>query len=137
MELTTEINKIFGQEMAKLYAEKIREEDLVQKAIDIWHELNKTQNEWGDRRKSKFEIELEGLVMARFGEACKKILDTEEVKADIERQSKDIIAKIREETERKIIDRTSDVLARMYGGNEFGYGLKGAIQETVMEMSRH
>ena len=40
MELNAEMNKIFGQEMAKLFAATISEEELQRKARDVWKNLN-------------------------------------------------------------------------------------------------
>ena len=39
MEINAEMNKVFRQEMAKLFAATINEEELMQKARQIWNNL--------------------------------------------------------------------------------------------------
>ena len=40
MEINAEMNKVFGQEMAKLFAATINEEELMHKAQQVWNNMN-------------------------------------------------------------------------------------------------
>lgn len=55
MELNAEMNKIFGQEMAKLFAATISEEELQRKAREVWKNLNLREDSWGGRREPEIE----------------------------------------------------------------------------------
>ena len=61
MEINTEINKIFGEEMGKLFAAKISDEELEQTAERVWKKMNEeTIDTWNGRKKTKrLRLELE------------------------------------------------------------------------------
>ena len=56
MEINAEMNKVFGQEMAKLFAATINEEELKEKAQEVWHEMNyQERSYYNSRTNSKIE----------------------------------------------------------------------------------
>lgn len=132
MEINTEINKIFGQEMAKLFADSIDEAELKAKAKDAWREINRTSDGWGTRRNSDIETMIKNELISRVKAEITEILATEEVKIDIHNRAQEIINEVRKRTEESIIERTSKMLADLYCAdvnfnfkNYMGYGMSG------------
>ena len=91
MEISTEINKIFGQEMAKLFAEQISE-DLRREAVNSY--------------------------LDRFKDEVNKYLESEEAKIDIQTEARKLVDEIRETARKKIIEKASNALVSVYSGNE-------------------
>lgn len=116
MEINTEINKIFGQEMAKLFADSIDETELKEKAKYAWKEINKTTDNYNlwNRRDSDITTMIKNELLSRVKNEVNAILATEEVQIDIHNMAQEIINKVRERTEENIIERTSKMLADLY-----------------------
>ena len=114
MEINTEINKIFGQEMAKLFADSIDETELKQKAKDAWQEINRTTDAWWNRKDSDINTMIQNELLSRVKNEVNAILATEEVQIDIHNRAQEIINEVRKRTEERIIDRTSNMLADLY-----------------------
>lgn len=132
MEINTEINKIFGQEMAKLFADSIDETELKEKAKDAWKELNITTDRWWNRKDSDIEIMIKNEFLSRVKNEVNAILATEEVQIDIHNRAQEIINEVRKRTEESIIERTSKMLADLYCADAnfkfkdyMGYGMSG------------
>ena len=137
MEISTEINKIFGQEMARLYAEKISDEEMLKVAQACWRSMltDNAGNSW-NRRETEVDKIIKRELDKKLSAACEKILSSEEAQIDIEKKAKEMIEKIRQQAEEKIIERTSDVITRLYTGSEMGLNLRGYIQQVIMESLR-
>lgn len=136
MELGAEVNKIFGSEMAKLFAEKISEEELTTKASEIWNQLIKSTGSGYFREKPEIEKLVQKAILERMNEAIQKYLDQEDIQIDIDKRAKEIVEEIRKEAEKKIIDRASESLAIIYARNSEGFGLKGYICNTIEDVMR-
>ena len=135
MEISAEINKVFGTEMAKLFAEKITEEEMQQYARKAWSELNKKDNSYFASGQSKLEDMVQKEVAKRLQEQIEAFLDTETVKADIQAEAEKIVTKIRERTAEKFIEEASNMLA----GISTGYGgrtIRSSVEEIVRDMTR-
>lgn len=132
MEINTEINKIFGQEMAKLFADSIDETELKEKAKEAWKEINRTTDDWWNRRDSDIDTMIKNELLSRVKNEVNAILATEEVQIDIHNRAQEIINEVRKRTEENIIERTSKMLADLYCAdvnfnfkNYMGYGMSG------------
>ena len=136
MEISTEINKIFGQEMARLYAETISEKEMVEFARTCWRNMLYDKSSGWTNRESEAEKVIRRELEKKLSAACEKILSSEEAQIDIEKKAKEMIDKIRQQAEEKIIERTSDVITRLYTGSEMGLNLRGYIQQVIMESLR-
>ena len=89
MEISAEINEIFGQEMAKLFAAQVSDTELENTARACWREItqdNRYYNESSDLNKAIRQIYLK-----RIEEAANKILDSEEGQKDTEAQAREIV----------------------------------------------
>jgi len=74
MELNTEINKVFGEEMAKIFAATISEEEIKEKADKIWKDLNNKIDRWGSRSDSALEAEVKRVLLDELHEKIKEII---------------------------------------------------------------
>ena len=133
MEISAEINKILGQEMARLYAETISEEEMLEVASRYWRNMLYDKSSGWSNRESEAEKVIKRELEKKLVIACEKVFSSEEVQIDIEKKAKEMIDEIRKSAEEKIIERTSDVLAGLYTGNEMGLNLKGYIQQVILE----
>lgn len=132
MELNAEINKVFGQEMAKLFATQISEDEMHRAAGQAWSMLNR--EEWIN---GKHTTELKDLTMVaiknNLTEEIKNITNSEEFKDECKKLAEEIVKDIREETHKKVVEEVSNRLAGMSLGYQ-GIGLAGLIEETVVNM---
>lgn len=123
MEINTEINKVFGTEMAKLFAGSISEEQLKETAEKIWIDLNKSEKDaWGKRRDSDIERYVKEIIKDRLYEKIKAILAEPVNEELIEKHAREMVAKAREAGEEIIIrdmakNYASNILS-VYGRNE-------------------
>ena len=73
MEISTEINKIFGEEMAKIFANRISDEELEETARKIWDDMNLEKRNWSGARE---EPEIKNLVIIWLKTYCRCIVVT-------------------------------------------------------------
>ena len=132
MELNAEINKVFGQEMAKLFATQISEDEMHRAAGQAWSMINR--EEWIN---GKHTTALKDLTMVaiknNLAEEIKNITNSEEFKDECKKLAEEIVKDIREETHKKVVEEVSNRLAGMSLGYQ-GIGLAGLIEETVVNM---
>jgi len=138
MEISAEVNKIFGTEMAKMFAEQISEEEMQKYAKDAWKLLtSKPSSQWVSfgTQPSQLENMVKKEVAKRLQAQIEAFLDTETVKADIQAEAEKIVTKIRERTAEKFVEEASNMLAGIstgYGGKSLRY----SVQEIVSDMMK-
>lgn len=104
MEINTEINKVFGNEMARLFASSISEEQLKETAEKIWNDMNKSERDtWGKRRDSDIERYVKEIIKDRLYEKIKAILAEPINEELLEKRAREMVAKAREAGEEIII----------------------------------
>lgn len=118
MEINAEINKIFGQEMAKLFAEQISEEELRQEAVKSYNYLRNKNYSSIYSSDSEFDRYLKGAILDRFKDEVNKYLETEQVQIDIQTEARKLVDEIRETAKKKIIEKASNALVSVYSGND-------------------
>ena len=130
MEINTEINKVFGTEMAKLFAGSISEEQLKETAEKIWIDLNKSERDaWGKRRDSDIERYVKEIIKDRLYEKIKAILDEPINEELLEKHAREMVAKAREAGEEIIIRD----MARNYATNILSvYNRNEAVVNEVL-----
>ena len=127
--ITTEINRLVGQEIAKVYAGSITETEMKNTAARIWNEFTSS----GTRRYREYttaeELIRKAMVDA-LNEEVRKLTNTDEFRLRILGMASDIVDEVVAETRRKIIDGVSDRLAQLSCGYG-GMGLDTLIMETI------
>ena len=137
MELNTEINRVFGQEMAKLFAAQISEEELLKKARQVWADINNTGNSYWNK-DSDLVKEIKAQYSSRMKEEVNKIMETPAFKDQIQMDAKKFVDEMVQETRRKMINEVSNRMAGIWlngYGSDGGPSLKQAIEQTVIEMA--
>lgn len=134
MELNAEINKVFGQEMAKLFAAQISEEELNKTAKEAWRKLTSKGNGYWDT-ESEADRMVKASLANSFKEEIAKVVESEEFKKDIETRAIQIANEIKEETHRKLIDEVSSRLVMLSTGYG-GFDLRNYIEYVVNECVR-
>lgn len=103
MEINTEMNKIFGQEMAKLFAATIDEEELKQKAQQVWLNLNKSEWSYNSRTNSEIEKYIKDQILNRLYEKIITILKEPINEEAFEKKAREMVDKARRAGEETII----------------------------------
>ena len=119
MEINAEINKIFGTEMAKLFAEQISEEELRNSAIESYNKLRTVNRSpaYYATNDSDFDKYLKAAIFDRFKEEVNKYLQTEQIQIDIQKEAEKLVNDVREKAREKILERASNALVEIYTGN--------------------
>lgn len=132
MELNAEINKVFGQEMAKLFAAKFSEEEMERYANVAWKSLiDKGSGYWNN--ESEIDKAVKRAMLDTMQEKIKEITETEAFQNNMSELAKTIVNEIIDKTHEKMVESVSDRLAAMSTGYG-GVGLTYLIEQTVMEM---
>lgn len=132
MEINAEINRVFGQEMAKLFASQISEEELVSTAKRIWREMNTDSSPRWNKQGSDIDRAVKAALKERVLEEVKAITETDKFKEEAKERAEKIVQEIQEATHVKIVEEVSSRLAGMSVGG-YGMGLRGMIEQVIME----
>lgn len=105
MELSAEVNKIFGQEMARLFADQISEDELKAKAEKVWNGLVRAESKPWQYGHTEPELEryIREEIVTRTLDKVKEILKEPESEEEIEKRVRQMVAKAREVAEEAII----------------------------------
>lgn len=134
MELNAEINKVFGEEMAKLFAAKFSEEEMERYANNAWKTLaNRGNSYWNN--ESEIDKAVKRAMLDKMQEKIKEVTGTEEFQNNMSALAKTIVDEIIDETHKKMVESVSTQLAMLSTGYS-GYGLNSLIEETVMRMMK-
>lgn len=135
MELNTEINKVFGKEMAKLFAASISEEEMMSAAKKAWQELNHRESSYWNCNDSEVDKLIKSECLNRLKEAVYKITSTEEFQKQMSSLAKQIVEEIIDETHKKTVNEVSNRLAALSTGYH-GMGLASLIEQVVQGMMK-
>ena len=103
MEINAEMNKVFGQEMAKRFAATISEEELQKKAEDVWVELNKSEWSYGSKKRSEIESCIREQIINRLYTKIEEILKEPINEEVLEKKAREMVDKARRAGEEAII----------------------------------
>ena len=103
MEINAEMNKVFGQEMAKLFAATINEEELTQKAQQVWTDMNKSEWSYNSRTNSEIEKYIKNQILNRLYEKIAAILKEPINEETLEKKAREMVDKARRVGEEAII----------------------------------
>lgn len=134
MEFTTEINKIFGEEMAKLFANTISEEEMKKKAEKVWTELNQTNtSSWSLRQDSEIENLIKRKILDKVYEKINNILSEPINEEVIEKRAREMVEEARKVGEEAII---KEMARKMVENTLSAYNSHEAIVLEVMNRLR-
>lgn len=130
MELNAEMNKIFGQEMAKLFAATISEEELQRKAREVWKDLNRREDSWGGRREPEIERFIKEEILKRLYEKIQAILEEPVSDEILEKKAREMVEAARKAGEEAIV---KDMAKHMVNNALSVYGRSDEIVCEVLQ----
>ena len=130
MEINTEINKVFGQEMARLFCQSMDEEELKQKAQDIWREITKKDCSWGSRSDSELEKYIKNEFMREVLDEIKKILAEPQNMDAVKERAREMVDESRRIAEKAIIE---SMATHMVENTLSAYNAQAKFTQDVME----
>lgn len=129
MEINAEMNKVFGQEMAKLFAATISEEELQRKAQEVWSKLNLRDNSWGSRNESEIERAIKEEILKRLYQKIEAILKEPIADEILEKKAREMVETARKVGEEAII---RDMASHMVNNALSVYGRDKAIVSDIL-----
>lgn len=134
MEISTEINKVFGEEMAKIFANKISEEELENTARKIWDDMNLEKRSWtGSREEPKIEQLVKEQIVKRLYEKIESILSEPINDELLEAKARNMVETARKIGEEAIIKDMANNMAKnmlsVYNRDE------KIVQEVIQELN--
>lgn len=112
MEINTEISKVFGQEMAKLFASQISEEEMMAAAREAWRQLNKHDYSYREQHKSELEKLIESCIIQNVMERVEKKLQEPESEEELEKEAISIVLEAKAKSREMIVQRLAEGYAR-------------------------
>ena len=133
MEINTEMNKVFGQEMAKLFAATINEEELMRKAQQVWTNMNESEWSYNSRTNSEIEKYIKDQILNRLYEKIETILKEPINEEILEKKAREMVDEARRAGEKIIIRdmayHMADNVLSVYGRDE------RIVQEILSQMN--
>ena len=123
MEINAEINKVFGTEMARLFAGTIPEEELKKKAAEVWEQMNRVDFNYSNRRKdTEIELAIKNEILDRLYGKIREILQEPVAIEILDRKAREMVENARKVAEEAIIREMAGHMAEnvlsVYGRNE-------------------
>ena len=103
MEINAEMNKVFGQEMAKLFAATIDEEELKAQAQKAWDDLNKSEWTYSSRQKPEIQRYIQEQILNRLYDKIQKVLEEPINEEILEAKAREMVERARKAGEEAII----------------------------------
>ena len=91
MELTTEITKVFGEEMAKIFSNSLSEEELQKTAKESWKKINEHTWRYGEQQDSELDSALKREIFKKIFGFVNEELKTNPITMD---ESKEIARRV-------------------------------------------
>lgn len=122
MELNTEINKVFGQEMARIFASTITEEEMEKEAKWVWRDLTSNKDKWGYGKDTELQRFIKQEFLSRTIEEVKKILAEPQNEEEVKKRAREMVAEARKIGEEAIINAMANKMVEhtlsAYNNNE-------------------
>lgn len=138
MEFNAEINKIFGEEMAKIFAATISQEEMMTKAKDIWRELNSSKSSWGYDKSPELERYIKQEFLHEVHEKILEILKEPQAAEEVEKRARAMVEKATRIGEEAIIrtmaQRMVENVLSKYDGNSSSF-VSEIMRELKLEES--
>lgn len=132
MEINTEINKVFGHEMAKIFASTISEEEMMAQAKRIWSELITSPNSWGSRQDSELDRYIKNEFLKDIQNRVKEIMAEPRNAEEVEKRAREIVEEARRVGEEAIITTMAE---QMVKNTLYAYNVDDVLYEKVMRIA--
>lgn len=129
MELNAEINRTFGEEMAKLFAATISEDELMKKANSIWFDMNQPEYRYNERKDTDIERYVKNQILERLHGKIKEILKEPVNEELLEKRAREMLEEARKVAEEAIV---KDLARHMTNDALSVYNVRDDIVNEVM-----
>ena len=127
MELNTEINKVFGQEMAKIFASTISEEEMMEQARSVWRKMTTASTDsWSSRSDTELERFIKDEFLKDVQGKIKEILVEPRNAEELEKRAREMVDEARRIGEETIIKAMAEQMAK---NTLFAYDVDGVIYQ--------
>lgn len=132
MELNTEINKVFGQEMAKIFASTISDEEMMEQARSVWRRMTSVPSDsWNRRSDTELERYIKDEFLKDIQGKIKEILAEPRNAEELEKRAREMVDDARRIGEETIIKAMAEQMAK---NTLFAYNVDEVIYEKVMRI---
>ena len=132
MEINTEINRIFGEEIAKIYANSIDEEDLKQTAQQMFDKLKEpNRDQWSKDNRSELEKLISKYIQGKVLEEVQNIMDQPEEGEELRKHAEDLVQRIKELSDKLIVDAMAQHIVERTVREDITYAINGHMDRLV------
>lgn len=103
MEINAEISKVFGTEMAKLFANQISEEELLKTSKEAWVEIINRPIRWGNKEPSQLDEMLRKELVNRLLQKVYDIMKETTSEEWIQKEAERIVNEAKEEHHKMMV----------------------------------
>lgn len=132
MEINTEINRIFGEEIAKIYANSINEEELKQTAQQMFDKLKEPiRDRWSNDNRSELEKLISNYIQGKVLEEVQNIMDQPEEGEELRKHAEDLVQRIKELSDKLIVDAMAQHIVERTVREDIKYSINGNMNQLV------
>ena len=135
MEISANIEKVFGEELAKLYSEQISEEELKEAASKAFASISKGKYEYGKYVESPLEKVINQLLLQRISDIVEMLLKKEENIKGLKEGAERIIAEARKVAHEKLVEKLANGFCNSALYSSDAQIISGSIQQAIMRLS--
>lgn len=132
MEINTEINRIFGEEIAKIYANSINEEELKQTAQQMFDKLKEPNGDrWSKDNRSELEKLIDNYIQGKVLEEVRNIMDQPEEGEELRKHAEDLVQRIKELSDKLIVDAMAQHIVERTVREDIKYSINANMNHLV------
>lgn len=135
MEISANIEKVFGNELAKLYCEQISEEELKETASRLYASVSKGAYAYGNYNKSELEKAINKVFVEKLAEIVNELLSTPESKEMLRNEAETIIEEARKAAHEKLVEKISNGFCNNALYSNDLQLISGSIQQAIARLS--
>lgn len=135
MEITANIEKVFGEELAKLYSKQISEEELKEAASKAFASISNGKYEYGKYVESPLEKVINKLLLQRISDIVEMLLKKEENMAGLRDEAELIIAEARKVAHEKLVEKLANGFCSSALYSSDSQFISSSIQQAIMRLS--
>ena len=118
MEINAEINKVFGEQMATLFASKIPEEQIEEMSRKAWTDITSRPYRYGTESKSRLEELIQKAIETRILDKVNEILKEPKAEEETRAEAERIVKEAKEKSHQLVVDT---IARNMVNGMMFNY----------------
>ena len=132
MEINAEINRIFGEEIAKIYANSIDEEELKQTAQQMFDKLKEPNGDrWSNDNRSELEKLIDNYIQGKVLEEVRNIMDQPEEGEELRKHAEDLVQRIKELSDKLIVDAMAQHIVERTVREDIKYSINDHMAQLV------